>query len=32
VRAVGLVGPFPLGEVNPVNGEPDDGYIIFIGI
>jgi hypothetical protein len=32
VRAVGLVGPVRLGEVNPVSGEPDDGNIIYIGI
>ena len=32
VRAVGLVGPVRLGEVNPVNGEPDDGNIIYNGI
>lgn len=32
VRAVGLVGPVRLGEVNPVSGEPDDGNTIYCGI
>lgn len=32
VRAVGLVGPVRLGEVNPINGEPDDDNIIYNGI
>lgn len=32
VRAVGLVGRVPLGEVKPISGEPNDDKIILVGI